>query len=104
MHSMMAARTGRVLALLALLFVMAMTTATIGDAQQPQPTPSQEGFVPADQLPDDEKLPAAPLLITAYAIAWVAVLVYLWSIWQRLSKVERELADVSRRIEAGGRR
>jgi CcmD family protein len=71
---------------------------------QPRQTPAQEGFVPVDQLPPDEQLPAAPLLIAAYAIAWVAVLAYLWSIWRRLAKVERELADVSRRVEAGGRR
>jgi hypothetical protein len=37
-------------------------------------------------------------------VAWVAVLIYLWSIWQRLAKVDRELAEVARRIEPGARR
>jgi CcmD family protein len=72
--------------------------------QQPPPSSAQEGFVPVDQLPPDEALPAAPLLITAYAAAWVIVLLYLWSIWRRLGRVERELAEVGRRIEAGSRR
>ena len=72
--------------------------------QQPPPSSAQEGFVPVDQLPPDEALPAAPLLITAYAAAWVIVLFYLWSIWRRLGRVERELAEVGRRIEAGSRR
>jgi hypothetical protein len=34
----------------------------------------------------------------------VALVLYLWSIWLRLSRVEREIAQVSRRIEAGGNR
>lgn len=92
----------RMLAMVALVGAMAAGPVTTY-AQQP-PTPAQEGFVPADQLPPDDQLPAAPLLITAYAIAWVAVLGYLWSIWRRLGKVERELAEVGRRLEAGGRR
>ena len=73
-------------------------------AQQPPPPAAQEGFVPVDQLPQDEALPAAPLLITAYAAAWAIVLLYLWSIWRRLARVERELAEVGRRIESGARR
>jgi CcmD family protein len=40
----------------------------------------------------------------AYAVAWVAVLIYLFSIWKRLAAVEREMADVARRIQAGERR
>jgi CcmD family protein len=66
--------------------------------------PPAEGFVPVDQLPVQEQLPAAPLVMAAYAIAWLAVFGYLWSIWRRLGKVEREIADVSRRVDAGARR
>jgi CcmD family protein len=71
----------------------------------PQPTPStpspaQEGFVPIDQLQAKEQIPAAPLVIAAYVVAWVAVFAYVWSIWQRLGRVEREIADVSRRLES----
>jgi CcmD family protein len=40
----------------------------------------------------------------AYAIAWIAVFGYLWSIWRRLNRVERELADVSRRTAGGAPR
>jgi CcmD family protein len=66
--------------------------------------PPSEGFVPVDQLPAQEQLPAAPLVMAAYAIAWLAVFGYLWSIWRRLGKVEREIADVGRRVDAGTRR
>jgi CcmD family protein len=51
----------------------------------------QTGFVPVDTLPPTDQLPAAPLLITAYAFVWVAVMVYLWSIWRRLNKVEADM-------------
>ena len=71
-------------------------------AQQP-PTPP-EGFVPQSSLVPQEQLPAAPLVIAAYAVAWVAVFGYLWSIWRRIGRVELDLAEVSRRIAAGARR
>lgn len=95
-------RSSLVAALLLFMFVGAPRAAAA--LQQPATPPAQEGFVPIDQLPPDEHLPAAPLLIGAYVVAWLAVFGYLWSIWRRLARVERELADVGRRLEAGGRR
>ena len=96
----------RVLRMLAVLGVVGaiLAAGAVAAAQPPQPSAAQEGFVPVDQLPPDENLPAAPLLIAAYAVAWLAVFGYVWSVWQRLSRVERDIAEVGRRIEAGARR
>ena len=88
---------------LARSIVMAVVLAGAPAAVAAQ-TPAQEGFVPVDQLPGQEELPAAPLVAAAYGVAWAAVLVYLFSIWRRLGAVERELADVARRIPSGERR
>jgi CcmD family protein len=91
-------------ALMLLLVFVLCGPSGILTAQQPPRTAAQEGFVPVDRLPTDESVPAAPLLIAAYAVAWLAIAGYLWSIWQRLGRVERELIDVRRRVEAGARR
>jgi len=70
-----------------------------GSAVGAQPTDAaQEGFVPMDDIPPEEQLPAAPLLMTAYAAVWVLAIGYLWTIWRRLGAVEQELADVARRV------
>jgi CcmD family protein len=101
-------RRARVAALL-LFFLVAGSR--IG-AQQPsgqpptpsKPTAAQEGFVPVEQLPEpNDRIPAPALVGTAYAFVWVALFGYLWSIWRRLSTVERELQAVSRRVGTGTR-
>ena len=84
-----------------LLLVVVLLFAPFISAQQPPQPP--DGFVPADTLKPQEQLPAAPLVIGAYAVAWVAVFGYLWSIRSRLGRVERDLQDVGRRL-AGERR
>ncbi|MBA3638732.1 MAG: hypothetical protein M3541_18570 [Acidobacteriota bacterium] len=81
---------------------IALALAVIPAAAGAQP-PAQEGFVPVEQLPGQEEIPAAPLVAAAYGIAWAAVLIYLFSIWRRLGVVEREMAEVSRRVQARGR-
>ncbi len=82
------------------LALLALAPSPLRAAQtQSQPKPqAQTEFVPVDQLPAQEALPAAPLVIAAYAVAWVAMFIYLLSIWRRLQKVDRELADVARRV------
>jgi len=57
--------------------------------------PGQSEFVPMTEVPASEQLPAARLLIAAYAFVWLAVLAYVWSIWRRLGKVEREIGELS---------
>ena len=57
--------------------------------------PGQSEFVPVNELPATEQLPAAPLLIAAYAFVWAAMLGYQWSLWRRLGKVERDIGELS---------
>ena len=70
-----------------------------------QPAAGQSEFVPVNQLPPADQLPAAPLLIAAYAFVWVVLMLYLWSLWRRLGKVEIDMASLEQRSAArkGGR-
>lgn len=72
-------------------------------AVQP-PTDAKDQYVPVDQLQPVEELPAAPLVAAAYGVAWLAVLIYVWSLWRRLGAVDRELTEVARRLQPGVKR
>lgn len=61
------------------------------------PAGGQTVFVPVDQLPPGEQLPAAPLLIAAYVFVWLAAVFYMWSIWRRLNRVEAEMRVLKQR-------
>jgi CcmD family protein len=74
--------------LIALLLAAALTTAS--NAQQPKPE-RQDEFVPISELPPEEQLPAQPLVIGAYAFAWLALGGYVLSIARRLDHVQREI-------------
>jgi CcmD family protein len=47
-----------------------------------------------------EQLPATPLVFAAYATVWVALLVYILVLWRRIGRIEKELADVTSRLES----
>ena len=64
------------------------------DVQQPQP-PS--GFVPVDEVPPGEQIPAINMVAAAYGLVWVALLGYVWSLARRLKAVESELSQLETR-------
>ena len=92
--------------LLAVVLLLVACWGGVPGAAQTQPptSPAQEGFVPIDQLQAKEQLPAAPLVMAAYGVAWVVIFGYVWSIWRRLNRVEQEIASVRQRVAGGGRR
>ena len=69
-------------------------------AQQPQ---QQEEFVPIDELPPQDQLPAAPLLVTAYSFVVLALLAYVVSVARRLSGVQRDLDRLESDLKRHGR-
>ena len=50
-----------------------------------------------------KQMPAAPLLIGSYAFFLVLMMFYLWTIWRRIGKVEKEMHDLERRQGAAQR-
>jgi CcmD family protein len=94
-------RIARTVALL-LLLVGANAPAALAQAapsaQAPATTAAQEEYVPIDQLPESEKLPAAPYLIAAYVVVWGALLIYVLTLWRRLGRVEAELREARRLV------
>ena len=92
------------LLLVVLLLVTCWGAAAAAGQAQPPPSPAQEGFVPIDQIQQKEQLPAAPLVMAAYAAAWLVIFGYVWSIWRRLSQVEQEMASLTQRVGGANRR
>ena len=78
----------------ALLFVVLSAPWLFAQDRQPGP----DGFLPVspDQL-GQEQLPATPLVFGAYALVWIVLIVYVFTLWRRMLRLERELHDVSTR-------
>ena len=65
--------------------------------------PQQNEYVPIDQLPPRESMPAAPLLIGAYIVVWLGLMGYLFWIWRRIARVEADMQALQRRTSGSGR-
>ena len=82
---------------LGLALILAVAIACIAPSwAAAQPEPVNE-FVPIDELPEEDRLPAAPFLITAYSIVWILAFGYFWLLSRRQADVERDLAELARR-------
>ena len=81
-----------------------LVSAMVGPMAAQQPPEQQEEFIPIDQLPPTDQMPAAPLLIGAYAFVVVVLFAYLLSVSRRLVVVQREVerleTDMKRRSSA----
>ena len=78
----------------ALAVVLVLSFAALANARQQQPPAD---FVPVENAPPGEQIPAMPLLGTAYGLIWVGVFGYIWSLARRLQQVEAELTALESR-------
>ena len=85
-----------------LLTVSCLAPGSSAAAQQPTPQ-RQEEYVPIEQLPPQDQLPAAPLLIGAYVFVISVLFLYLVSLSRRLVVVQREVERLETDLKRTGR-
>jgi hypothetical protein len=91
-------RVGRLRAAIAhgAVVVLLALTATADvrvDAADSQPAPQQQDeFVPISELPPQDRMPAAPLLIGAYVFVLAVLFLYVLSVARRLTALQRDVA------------
>jgi CcmD family protein len=84
------------------VLLLTLALAPHARAQQPPPEPQDE-FVPVSELPPQDQLPSAPLLIGAYAFVWLALGGYVLSVARRLNTVQREVERLDTDVKKGSR-
>jgi CcmD family protein len=91
----------RTLAVVVLALACGNGPFTTAASAQPPKQPSQ--YVPIDQLPPGEQLPAARLLIGAYVFVPVVLFLYLVSVARRMGTVQREIERLESDLKRTGR-
>ena len=82
--------------------ILVAALAPAAAAQQPPQEPTDE-FVPVSELPPTEQMPSAPLVIAAYAFAWLALGTYVLSVARRMTEVQREVSRLEGELKRGNR-
>jgi len=77
------------------LFLTALLAAPGVALAQPQPSPDE--FVPMEEVPPEEQIPAINLVAAAYGFVWIVVVGYVWSLGRRLQKAETDLTTLEQR-------
>ena len=72
-------------------------------AQPPAQPQQQNEYVPIDELPPQDQLPAAPLLVIAYAVVMLGLFAYVVSVARRMTTVQRELERLESDLKRGTR-
>jgi len=80
----------------AVTMALALPAVALAKAAQPPQQPPAD-FVPVDNAPPGEQIPAMPLLGAAYGFMWVGMLGYVFTLARRLQKVEAEITDLESR-------
>jgi hypothetical protein len=85
---------------IAVVFVLTMPLPPLAAQTQPR---QQEEFTPIDQLPPQEQLPAAPLLVGAYAFVLLMLFGYLVMVSRRLSAIQAEVNRLDADLKRAGK-
>jgi hypothetical protein len=76
------------LRVIAVVFVLVIQVVPLSAQGQPK---QQEVFTPIDQLPPQDQLPAAPLLVGAYTFVLLMLFGYLFVVSRRLTAIQTEV-------------
>jgi CcmD family protein len=72
-----------------------------------QQTPSAQkppaGFEPISEIPPEDRMPAAPMVIAAYAFVMLAFFAYVLSLARRLGAVKQEISRLESELKRSGR-
>lgn len=87
---------------MAVLFTLLCVSAPVHGAQNPPPKQQSE-YVPIDQLPPQEQMAAAPLLIGAYSFVLIVFFLYVVSLARRLTNVQRDVDRLEASLKHTGK-
>ena len=94
------------LVVVCVLVCLCLSTSARGQQPAPESPPraappaAQDEYVAVSDLPPDEQLPAVPLVFIAYGLIWLAVLVYVVTLWRRQSQVQKEIDALKRQLRS----